>query len=156
MEPIGRPPVATPLLITAKTAMFLCWIFPLGGRYGIFASPRGGDVAAAAGAALYAAGAVLAVLSFASLGKSLAVGLPESATELKTGGAYRLSRNPIYLAAFLACAGSCVIAPHPVNLFLFLVAALIHHRIIVREEKFLEERFGSAYADYRRRVRRYI
>jgi protein-S-isoprenylcysteine O-methyltransferase Ste14 len=154
MEPFGKPPVAAPLLIVVKLAMFCCWVFPLAVRSGIFSMPVGGPVTA--GIVLYIAGTVLAILSFASLGKSLAVGLPDSATELKTGGVYRFSRNPIYLAAHTLCAGSCVIAPHAVNIFLFCLTAAIHHRIILSEEKFLEARFGGPYTDYRRRVRRYL
>jgi protein-S-isoprenylcysteine O-methyltransferase Ste14 len=156
MEPIGKPPVAVPLLVTGKLALFCCWIFPLAGRIGIMTAGDVGPAGAATGIALYAAGTALGVLSFASLGKSLAVGLPESATELRTGGVYRFSRNPIYLAAYLLCAGSCVIAPHPVNLLLFVTAVAIHHRVILSEEKFLEERFGGAYVEYRLHVRRYL
>jgi protein-S-isoprenylcysteine O-methyltransferase Ste14 len=156
MEPIGRPPVAVPLLIAGKLALVCCWVFPLAGRFGLASVSNGGFPTVATGAILYGAGTVLAMASFASLGKSLAVGLPESATELKTGGVYRFSRNPIYLAAFTVCAGSCVIAPHPVNLGLVAIAAVIHHQIVLREERFLEARFGGSYAGYRRRVRRYI
>jgi protein-S-isoprenylcysteine O-methyltransferase Ste14 len=156
MEPIGKSPVALPLLVAGKLALFFCWIFPLAGRLGIPAAAETGPFAATTGIALYAAGTALAGFAFASLGKSLAVGLPESATELKTGGVYRFSRNPIYLAAYFLCAGSCVMTPHPVNLLLFLSATVVHHRIILREERFLGERFGGAYAAYRRRVRRYL
>jgi protein-S-isoprenylcysteine O-methyltransferase Ste14 len=156
MEPIGKPPIATPLLVAGKLALLYCWLFPLAARTGIAATPGAGGAVTAAGIALYAAGIVLATLSFVSLGKSLAVGLPESPTELKTGGVYRISRNPIYLAAYTVCAGSCVLAPHPVNFALFAAAVAIHHRIILSEEKFLEARFGGAYIGYKRRVRRYL
>ncbi len=156
MDPIGKSPVAAPVLIAGKIAMACCWAFPLAGRYEIVTMGYDSAVARAVGVVLYAAGTVLAVFSFASLGRSLSVGLPESETELRTGGVYRISRNPIYLAAFLLCAGSCCVAIHPLNLFLFAVTMTVHHRIILREEKFLEARFGRPYIDYRNRVRRYI
>jgi protein-S-isoprenylcysteine O-methyltransferase Ste14 len=33
---------------------------------------------------------------------------------------------------------------------------LIHVRFVRREERFLEQRFGAAYGDYCRRVRRWL
>jgi protein-S-isoprenylcysteine O-methyltransferase Ste14 len=156
MEPLGKPPVPAPLLIAGKLAMFCCWLFPLAGRYGMVATHYHNDIALAAALVFYGAGAVLGAVSFSSLGKSLSVGLPEKATELKTGGAYRISRNPIYLAAFLLCAGSCIVAAHPANYFLFIITVAVHHRIILNEEIFLEGRFGRSYLDYKRRVRRYL
>ena len=37
-----------------------------------------------------------------------------------------------------------------------LVTAIVHHRIVLAEERFLERRFGRAWLDYRARVRRYL
>lgn len=153
---IGKPPVPVPLLIAGKLALAGCWAFPLAERWGWFAPWYDHAVARSAGIVLYVAGAALAAVSFVSLGGSLAVGLPESDTELKTGGAYRLSRNPLYVAAYAICTGSCLVAPHPVSLALFAAAALVHHRIILSEERFLEARFGPLYLEYKRRVPRYL
>ena len=156
MEPLGRPPIPVPFLVAGKLALFCCWIFPLTGFYGPISPAAAGGGPFAAGILLYAAGTLVGIFSFSSLGTSLSVGLPASATGLKTGGTYRISRNPIYLAAYLLCAGSCVLAPMISNLLLFGVAAVIHHQIILREERFLEERFGKPYREYRSRVPRYV
>jgi protein-S-isoprenylcysteine O-methyltransferase Ste14 len=108
------------------------------------------------GAALCAAGLLLVLPGFVSLGRSLSVGLPEGDTILKTAGIYRLTRNPIYLGAFVACVGSCLYALHLVNILLTLTTVGIHHWIITREETFLEQRFGQPWLDYKRRVPRYL
>lgn len=156
MEPIGKSPVAVPVLLTGKAAMACCWFFFLF-KFSfpnamLFDHPAVNIL----GAAMYAAGCVLAVVSMFALGKSLAVGLPASATVLKTHGVYSVSRNPLYVGAFAMCAGSCLMAMHPVNFLLFLITIAVHHRIIKKEEVFLEERFGESWRIYRTRVPRYL
>jgi len=107
--------------------------------------------------------AAVAGLTFVALGlvrlrEALRVGLPheESATRLKTTGVYALSRNPMYVGGLLVCAASCVYIPHWLNIAATLVAAVVHHRIILAEERFLERRFGPEWQAYRTKVRRYL
>jgi protein-S-isoprenylcysteine O-methyltransferase Ste14 len=90
------------------------------------------------------------------LGRSVAVGLPERKTELKTHGMYRITRNPVYVGAFMMCAGSCLFSIHPLNFLLFAVAGAIHHTIIRKEEEFLIATFGKEWIEYSRRVPRYL
>ncbi|HLF15550.1 MAG TPA: isoprenylcysteine carboxylmethyltransferase family protein [Bacteroidota bacterium] len=156
MDPIGKSPIATLVLISGKLAMVGCWLFLLVKDNDIAAMAYDGPVTRVIGLMLFAAGIALITLSFIFLGKSVSVGLPESETELKTRGVYRISRNPMYLAVYLMCAGSCCIAIHPLNLFLFAVTVAVHHRIILKEELFLEARFGRRYVDYKSRVPRYF
>lgn len=72
-------------------------------------------------------------------------------------GPYRLSRNPLYvglLALYLALA---LLVPTFWGLVLFPVAVLLVDWGAIRpEERFLRERFGPAYDDYTRRVRRWL
>jgi protein-S-isoprenylcysteine O-methyltransferase Ste14 len=78
-------------------------------------------------------------------------------TQLLEGGLFRLSRNPIYLGMVLFLAGVAgmlgTISPVAV---IPAFAWLIQRRFIVAEEATLEERFGDAYRDYKRRVRRWL
>jgi protein-S-isoprenylcysteine O-methyltransferase Ste14 len=74
-----------------------------------------------------------------------------------TDGPYRLTRNPAYLGMALTYTGIAIIANAPWALVPLPVAiALIDRGVIAREERYLERRFGGAYLDYKRRVRRWI
>ena len=81
------------------------------------------------------------------------------APELATGGPYRFSRNPLYLANLLVATGLILYAnalPAFVAVLLIL-AVLFHHAILVRhEEAVLARMFGEAYEAYRRHVSRWI
>ena len=155
MDPLGKSPIPVPALIAGKTAMLACWIFALAEKLDLITPLYRNPASTIAGMLLLSFGAIIAVASFFFLGRSLSVGLPSGKTELRTGGLYRVSRNPIYAGAFLMCAGSCLITPHPLNYALFVFTVAIHHRIVLREERFLEERFGDEWRAYRQRVRRY-
>ncbi len=78
-------------------------------------------------------------------------------TVIVSHGPFRFSRNPIYVAMLLLIIGiACWL-----NSVWFLVVApvfvgLITFGVIVREEQYLSRRFGTAYDDYRARVRRWL
>jgi protein-S-isoprenylcysteine O-methyltransferase Ste14 len=156
LDPIGRSPIPTPLLVLGKVALVgsLSFFF-LKERLSdslLFNSELSGSV----GAVLGAVGLLLVLPGLASLGRSAAVGLPEQETQLKTRGMYRFTRNPIYLGGFIACIGSCLFAPHVVNILLALTTIVIHHWIVTKEEVFLEQRFGEQWLDFKRRIPRYV
>src|SRR5690349_17920731 len=140
MDYIGKSSVPTPILVIGKAALFGSVLFPLVRYAGVDAMIVGNVVVVAVAALLAAAGLTIVIAGVYQLGESVAVGLPERKTELRTGGLYRFSRNPIYLGAFMACAGSCLVAPHPANFVLFAIAVAVHMWIIRREEDFLEQR----------------
>ena len=74
-----------------------------------------------------------------------------------TDGPYRLSRNPAYLGMTLTYAGIAIVWNAPWALVPLPVAiAVIDRGVIVREERYLERKFGARYMDYKRRVRRWI
>ncbi len=79
------------------------------------------------------------------------------ATNLVTGGVFTFSRNPIYLAMAFAVAAIAVLVDS-VWLLLFsgLTAFALQQLAIEPEERYLERKFGSAYLDYKARVRRWI
>jgi protein-S-isoprenylcysteine O-methyltransferase Ste14 len=96
------------------------------------------------------------IISFANLGTSLRVGLPEQETVLKTKGIFQFSRNPLYLSAYLICIASLLYYPNQVNLVLAAYGIFVHHKIILGEEKFLASTFGPQWEEYRKNVRRYL
>jgi protein-S-isoprenylcysteine O-methyltransferase Ste14 len=156
MDILGKSPIAPPLLIIGKLALFACCLFPFASILQVGAPLHTSDLFITTGMVLLVGGLLLLILALSTLGRSVAVGIPERRTELRTRGLYSVSRNPVYLGAFMMCTGSCVMATYPVNFCLFVLAVVIHHRIIRKEEQFLEERFGEAWRDYRARVPRYI
>ncbi|MCV0396796.1 MAG: isoprenylcysteine carboxylmethyltransferase family protein [Rhizobiaceae bacterium] len=76
---------------------------------------------------------------------------------LVTEGPFKLSRNPLYLgnSAFMVALG--LIAGGPWLIIMAVIASIATTKLaIVREEKHLEARFGKAFRDYRKTVRRWI
>lgn len=79
------------------------------------------------------------------------------ATALVTSGLYGLSRNPIYiglvachLAVALLADSLWILAGVPV------VALVLDRGVILREETYLEDKFGEDYRNYKSKVRRWI
>ena len=66
------------------------------------------------------------------------------ATKLVTHGFYRMTRNPMYLGLSIAYVGLA-----------FVLWGLIS-TVIVKEEEYLEQRFGDEYRAYKKRVRRWL
>jgi protein-S-isoprenylcysteine O-methyltransferase Ste14 len=76
---------------------------------------------------------------------------------LVTTGVNGWTRNPIYVGMFLIYGGIGAVAHSTWVLVLVLpLAVLIRYGVIAREEVYLERRFGDAYVDYKRRVRRWL
>jgi len=113
--------------------------------------------AAWAGVLLCAAGLSLFLWSLISFGRSFRVGIDVNHPgSLVTGGAFALSRNPIYVALVLILTGQFLIFPNWITLAYLPAGAWLVHRQILREEVFLKKNYGQEYADYCRRVRRYL
>jgi protein-S-isoprenylcysteine O-methyltransferase Ste14 len=77
--------------------------------------------------------------------------------KLVVDGPFRFSRNPLYISLTVMYLGISV----AVNTFwplAFLVFAIVivDRETILREEKFLEKKFGEEYRSYKTKVRRWI
>jgi protein-S-isoprenylcysteine O-methyltransferase Ste14 len=96
------------------------------------------------------------VLSSINLGRSTRLGLPSNDTQLKTNGIYKISRNPMYLGFNLLTISSIIYMLNPIVSLFGIYSIIIYHFIIIGEERFLETRFGTAYLDFKKRVRRYL
>lgn len=81
----------------------------------------------------------------------------EQASTLLTGGIFRLSRNPMYLAfggVLLAIASWLM---HPIAFVCLPIYVLYMNRVQIRyEERMLQAKFGDAYQEYCTRVRRWL
>lgn len=81
----------------------------------------------------------------------------KSTPQIVEHGPYRFTRNPMYLQLVLICAGIGVILANVWILLLTpLCVWLLQRYAILPEEAYLEVKFGDAYLDYKRRVRRWI
>ncbi len=78
-------------------------------------------------------------------------------TKLITSGFYRFSRNPIYVGFCLFNIG-IGIATNSLWIVLSAIpgAILVYYIAIAKEEKYLEQKFGQEYLDYKARVRRWV
>jgi protein-S-isoprenylcysteine O-methyltransferase Ste14 len=78
-------------------------------------------------------------------------------TAIVRGGPYRFSRNPIYLAFFALHVGLAIWV-NSLWLVATLVAtvAIIAVVVVPREERYLTERFGPEYLEYKASVRRWL
>ena len=101
-------------------------------------------------------GLSFSILSLFTLGKSTRFGIPTKKTTLKTGGLYKISRNPIYLGFDLMTFSSILFLLNPVIIVTGIFSMLVYHLIIIGEEQFLEKAFGADYLEYKKKVRRYL
>jgi protein-S-isoprenylcysteine O-methyltransferase Ste14 len=82
---------------------------------------------------------------------------PEQATRLVTGGIYRYSRNPMYLALLLALAAWGLWLGNTWSLLVLPAFVLAINRLQIEpEERALAALFGEQYLAYQRKVRRWL
>ncbi len=78
-------------------------------------------------------------------------------TILVTNGLYQYSRNPMYLGFLLMLLGFWILLGSLSNLILVIAFFLITNNYYIKfEEKVLHQKFGAAYSEYRKRVRKWI
>ena len=110
------------------------------------------------GAMLAAGGFFIVALGtrrFAAAGTNVPPTLPTTA--LVVDGIYRRTRNPLYLGMTLVYLGLGVAAGSLWTIGLVVpLLWVIHVGVVMREERYLERKFGDAYRAYKARVRRWI
>jgi len=78
-------------------------------------------------------------------------------TALVTSGPYRVTRNPMYVGMAFLYAGLALAFGVIWSLALLPVVVVVVDRLVIaREERYLESKFGEAYREYRKRVRRWL
>lgn len=115
--------------------------------------PRSGAVAAL-GCLLTLAGVAFAVRARQVLGRNWSVAVQlKREHELIVRGPYRWVRHPIYSGLLLAFLGTAIAIGEVRALLALAIVAVSFWFKLRLEERWLEQQFGQAYADYRARVR---
>lgn len=106
-------------------------------------------VAVVIGAPLYAIGLIGFIAAVAGYIKAP----PEA---LAMHGIYKISRNPMYVAALLAYAGITILTLNILLVILLIIMITLHHMMILSEESACAKRFGKQYEQYRKETPRYL
>jgi protein-S-isoprenylcysteine O-methyltransferase Ste14 len=144
-----------PLIAIATLLLGLAadWLFPLHIFGGFVTWP----IRAVIGVLVFVVGGVLALAAertFKRIGTNVAPWEPS--LRLATTGVYGYLRNPMYVGLGLMTAGAGIAFASGWTFVLMIPAALIlHYGIVLREERYLERKFGDAYRAYKARVPRY-
>lgn len=162
-ETFAKPPADSAGVVIPPPLLFVA-AFGLGGLadrlwpWPLAASFAGERAVRWSGALAMALALALAVWAFAALRRAGTTPVPvRPTTAIVAGGPYRLTRNPMYLGLTLALAGVGLALDRGwIALSALLGAALVDRYAIVREERYLERKFGDVYCAYRRRVRRWL
>jgi protein-S-isoprenylcysteine O-methyltransferase Ste14 len=110
------------------------------------------------GGALIAVAAVLGVSAFAQFWRKHTPVMPyRPTTAIIESGPFRFTRNPLYVSLALGYMGIAILLNSGWPLLLLPLVLLVMHRgVILREERYLEQKFGDEYNSYRMRVRRWL
>ncbi|MEM7192442.1 MAG: isoprenylcysteine carboxylmethyltransferase family protein [Pseudomonadota bacterium] len=146
-----KPPIL--FLAALVIGCLLTYLFPIGPG---LAAPNGAGLAV--GLAFIAVGMVLGIFPTWRLRKAGTSVMPgETSTVLVQEGAYKVTRNPIYIGLLLIYFGLCLVLTSIWMLLLIVPAMMIlHHGVVLREEDYLTWKFGDAYRHYRDRVPRWL
>lgn len=148
---IARPPLI--LLAVLIAGFALDYFYPQG------------HMARSAGTLRYVASGIALLCAVILLGaaanemRKAGTNIPtwEPTLALATEGVYARSRNPIYLGFIGLLIGIAMLFSSDWLMLLLIPFVLVmHYGVIKREEAYLLARFGAPYADYMRRVPRYI
>jgi protein-S-isoprenylcysteine O-methyltransferase Ste14 len=78
-------------------------------------------------------------------------------TALVTTGPFRFSRNPLYLALTLLYIGLILSFNTWWGIVVLVpVLGILHYGVVLREERYLDQKFDETYRRYRSTVRRYL
>ena len=110
------------------------------------------------GAAIIAASALLVFTVFRAFSQAkTSIDPYKPTTAIISTGPFGRSRNSAYIALTLLFIG-CAVAVDGLWLLAMVIPAIvtIHYFVVLREEAYLERKFGSEYLDYKAAVRRWI
>ena len=97
------------------------------------------------------------VVSFKRANTTMDPKHPDQASTLISSGIYRYSRNPMYLGVLFMLVGWGFYLANLLSILCILIfIGYITRFQIIPEERLLQEKFGSEFLSYKRRVRRWL
>ncbi|HVS25909.1 MAG TPA: isoprenylcysteine carboxylmethyltransferase family protein [Burkholderiales bacterium] len=145
---IAFPPLLYGIAFAVVLALHWFWPMPIFGR----------AVALWPGLALVMLGVGIAIWGRRALqaaGTNVNPSLPTTA--IVTSGPFRFSRNPLYMALTLLYFGLTLAVNTWWGIVVLVPLLILMHRgVVLREERYLEQKFGETYRQYCSTVRRYL
>jgi protein-S-isoprenylcysteine O-methyltransferase Ste14 len=153
----GTPPIGKKVFLISKYSILVMWAAMIVQSWGvnmslIVVTPwlRGFSIF------MWVCGFMLLLIGRLGMADSFRIGSPKETTGLKTNGLFCFSRNPMYLGVYSTILACIFYTLNPVILALGVFIVVVHHKIVLAEEKHLQKIFGQEYDNYCRRVRRYL
>ena len=155
---IGKAPINIKLLLIGKISLVSCWLFFIVKLFLKDVVLYDSIINQTIAFIILIIGITFVVLSVLVLKEKTRIGLYDDneRVELKKNGIYKISRNPMYIGFDLLCIASVVYSINIINLMLCLIAMIIHHKIILAEEKYLKNILKKEWDIYCNQTRRYI
>src|SRR5688572_1998793 len=147
--------VVLPVLLLGQAAVAAWWPDALALSEADRRAAPGARIAL--GTVLLFGGLLAQAAAMLDLGASWRIGIEETARPgLVTGGVYRFSRNPIFLALLAALAGYMLLLPTLLSAAILIGAYLAIRQQIAEEETYLARAYGDQYREYAHRVGRLL
>jgi protein-S-isoprenylcysteine O-methyltransferase Ste14 len=157
IEQGGEAPINKTLFVASKYSVIALWGAMVVQAWGINISfvevPRMLQLVALG---IWIFGFTFLYLGRLTMGDSFRLGSAKEETHLATGGLFRISRNPMYVGMYSTLVASSLYTLNPIVIAIAAFVIAVHHRIVLAEEQHLQNVFGREYAEYCRRVGRYL
>jgi protein-S-isoprenylcysteine O-methyltransferase Ste14 len=163
-QALGRPTIQPFFFYTGKFLLFSAWalfwvisVFPeLRSVIPFQIQETIPDVQKLLAAIFLIPANLIIVPAYLSMGIVTHIGLPSGGHELRTGGIYKISRNPMYASFIFLNMATFLFLPSLLLLAIMIYGMIVHHFIILSEEKYLEKTFGKVYLHYKSSTPRYL
>jgi protein-S-isoprenylcysteine O-methyltransferase Ste14 len=153
----GEPPIGKTLFSSSKYSILLLWAAMIAHSWGINLSfMKTPELLKWVSLCIWVTGFVLLFIGRLGLGDSFRIGSPKESTNLKVDGFFRFSRNSMYLGVYTTLFASVLYTLNPLLFIIGAYVVIVHHKIILAEEQYLQKVFGEQYTEYCHHVRRYL
>lgn len=114
------------------------------------------DFISISGLFLITVGVIFFIIAAITMKNSWRVGIDKSTkSKLITEGIYKYSRNPAFVGFYLMFIGLFLVYADIITCISMFINIYAMNRLVLEEEKHLEEVFGKEYTDYKKKAPRY-